>query len=58
MGPLVTVVEGAHVAEGRATMPLDSYGLLTWANATDACFPPLGRLNICQGFGGERSEGL
>jgi hypothetical protein len=37
---------------------LDSYGLLTLANATDACHPPVGRLNTHQGVGGERSEGI
>jgi hypothetical protein len=55
---LVTHGAGTRVAETRADMHLDSYGLLTLANATNACLLPVGRLNTHQGVGGERSEGI
>jgi hypothetical protein len=55
---LVTDAAGTHVVEVRATTHLDSYGLLTLANATDACLQPVGRLDTHQGYGGERAEGV
>jgi hypothetical protein len=55
---LVTHGAGPRVAETRAGMHLDSYSLLTLANATYACLPPVGLLNTHRGVGGERSEGM
>jgi hypothetical protein len=55
---LVTHGAGTRVAETRAGMHLDSYSLLTLANATYACLPPVGLLITHRGVGGERSEGM
>jgi hypothetical protein len=54
---LVTHDADTRVAETRADMHSDSYGLLTLANATYACLPPVGLLNTHRSVGGERSEG-
>jgi hypothetical protein len=55
---LVTHGAGTRVAETRADMHLDSYGLRTLASATYACLPPVGFLNTHQSFRGDRSEDI